>query len=155
MNYLNQLTKTLDGYYAKAPVLPKKWTDLIVKYAPILVLIGAVLGLIFGVLGLLATLSFLGLAATVAPLGGVAYGMQYMVSAVVSALVLLVTGVLYLMAYPALKARKIKGWNLIFYALLLSVLSSIVSLSVFGIVESIIGALIGYYFLYQVKSYYK
>ena len=87
MNYLNQLTKTLDGYYAKAPVLPKKWTDLIVKYAPILVLIGGVLGLIFGLLGLLATLSFLGLAAAVAPLGayGAAYGLQYMVSAVIAA----------------------------------------------------------------------
>ncbi len=154
---LKPLLKVLDENYAKAPALPKQWTDLIVNFAPWLALLGGVLGLIFGVMGLLASLSLLGLVASVAPLGvyGAAYGPQYIFAVVVGALVLLATGLLSLLAYPSLKARKEKGWNLMFYVLVLGIVSSIVSLNVFSIVMSLVVALIEYYVLYQVKSYYK
>jgi hypothetical protein len=157
MKQLKPLFKVLDENYAKAPALPKKWTDLIVNYAPWLALLVGVLGLIFGVMGLLASLSLFGLVAAVAPMGvyGATYGPQYIVAVVVGALVLLLTGVLSLMAYPSLKARKEKGWNLMFYVLVLGIVSSIVSLNVFSIVMSLVVALIEYYVLYQVKSYYK
>lgn len=157
MNYLNQLTKTLDKNYAKTPVLPKKWTDLLVKFAPILVLIGGVVALVFGVLGLVASLSLFGLATSVAPLGayGATYGAQYMLAAVVGAVILLATGGLFLLAYPSLKARKVKGWNLLLYTVMLGVVGSIFTLNIFSIVVSVIVALIEYYFLYQIKSYYK
>jgi hypothetical protein len=157
MKQLKPLLKVLDENYAKAPALPKKWTDLIVNYAPWLALLAGVLGLIFGVMGLLASLSLFGLVAAVAPMGvyGATYGPQYIVAVVVGALVLLLTGVLSLMAYPSLKARKEKGWNLMFYVLVLGIVSSIVSLNVFSIVMSLVVALIEYYVLYQVKSYYK
>jgi hypothetical protein len=157
MKQLNPLLKVLDENYAKAPALPKKWTDLIVNFAPWLALLAGVLGLIFGVMGLLASLSLFGLVAAVAPMGvyGATYGPQYIVAVVVGALVLLLTGVLSLMAYPSLKARKEKGWNLMFYVLVLGIVSSIVSLNVFSIVMSLVVALIEYYVLYQVKSYYK
>jgi hypothetical protein len=154
---LKPLFKVLDESYAKAPALPKKWTDLIVNYAPWLALLGGVLGLIFGIMGLLASLSLFGLVAAVAPLGvyGATYGPQYIFAVVVGALILLVTGVLSLLAYPSLKARKEKGWNLMFYVLVLGIVSSIASLNVFSIVMSLVVALIEYYILYQVKSYYK
>jgi hypothetical protein len=157
MKQLQPLLKTLDENYAKAPALPKKWTDLIVNFAPWLALLGGVLGLIFGVMGLLASLSLFGLLASVAPLGvyGATYGPQYIFAVVVGALVLLATGVLSLLAYPALKARKEKGWNLMFYVLVLGIVSSIASLNVFSIVMSLVVALIEYYILYQVKAYYK
>lgn len=152
------LLKTLDENYAKLPALPKGATDFLVGIAPWAALIVGVLGLILGVLGLLAAVSASAVVATL-PVAvgayGAGYGAKYMFMAVVGAVVLIVMCVLYLLAYPSLKARKVKGWNLMFYVLLLSVLSSVVSLNVFGIVESLIGALIGYYFLYQVKSYYK
>jgi len=154
---LKPLLKTLDENYAKTPALPKKWKDLIVNYAPWLVLLGGILGLIFGALGLLASLSLFGLATTVAPLGvyGTAYGAPYIFSAIAGALILLVLGVLSLLAYSPLKAKKEKGWNLMFYVLLLGIVSSIVTLNVFSIVMSLVIALVEYYFLYQVKSYYK
>ena len=157
MKQLKPLLKVLDETYAKAPALPKKWTDLIVNFAPWLALLGGVLGLIFGAMGLLASLSLFGLVAAAAPLGvyGATYGPQYIFAVVVGAVILLVTGVLSLMAYPSLKARKEKGWNLMFYVLVLGVVSSIVSLNVFSIVMSLVVALIEYYILYQVKSYYK
>lgn len=157
MKQLEPLLKTLDDAYAKVPALPKKWTDLIVTYAPWLALLTGVLGLIFGVLGLLASLSLFGLMAAVAPLGayGATYGPQYVIAVVVGALVLLVTGVLSLMAYSSLKARKEKGWNLMFYVVVLGIISSIATLNVFSIVMSLVVAAIEYYVLYQVKSYYK
>ncbi|HUD09237.1 MAG TPA: hypothetical protein VMR77_00305 [Patescibacteria group bacterium] len=157
MKQLSPLLKVLDENYAKAPALPKKWTDLIVTFAPWLALLGGVLGLLFGVMGLLASLSLFGLVAAVAPLGvyGATYGPQYIIAVVVGALVLLATGVLSLMAYPSLKARKEKGWNLMFFVLVLGIVSSIASLNVFSIVMSLVVALIEYYVLYQVKAYYK
>jgi hypothetical protein len=154
---LKPLLKVLDENYAKAPALPKKWTDIIVNFAPWLALLSGVLGLIFGAMGLIASLSLFGLMASVAPLGvyGVTYGPQYIIAVVVGALVLLATGVLSLMAYSSLKTRKEKGWNLIFYVLVLGIVSSIATLNVFSIVMSVVVALIEYYFLYQVKAYYK
>ena len=156
MKQLSPLLKVLDENYAKAPALPKKWTDLIVTFAPWLALLGGVLGLLFGVMGLLASLSLFGLVAAVAPLGvyGATYGPQYIIAVVVGALVLLATGVLSLMAYPSLKARKEKGWNLMFFVLVLGIVSSIASLNVFSIVMSLVVALIEYYVLYQVKAYF-
>ena len=73
----------------------------------------------------------------------------------IAAAFLLVGGIMELVAISPLKARKEKGWNLLFYALILNALSSIIRFNVSDIVSAIIGFLIGYYFLYQVKSYYK
>ena len=152
MNYVHQLTKTLDGYYAKAPVLPTNIKDLLVSFAPWLTLIAGVLAILSGI----SLFGLLGLATSVMPYAAVAAGFGgFAIPAIVSLLVVLVTGVIYLLAFAPLKAKKVKGWNLLLYAMLLYVLSSVVRLSVFGIVEAIIGFLIGYYFLYQVKSYYK
>lgn len=157
MKQLQPLLKILDENYAKAPALPKQWTDLIVNFAPWLALLGGVLGLLFGVLGLLASLSLFGLVAAVAPLGvyGATYGPQYIFAAVVGALILLVTGVLSLLAYPSLKARKERGWNLLFYILVLGIVSSIATLNIFSVVMALIFGAIEYYFLYQIKAYYK
>jgi hypothetical protein len=157
MKQLQPLLKVLDENYKKAPALPKQWTDLIVNFAPWLALLGGILGLLFGVMGILASLSLFGLIAAVAPLGvyGATYGPQYIFAAVVAAVILLLTGVLSLLAYPALKARKEKGWNLLFYILLLGIVSTIASLNVFSIVVGLVFAAIEYYFLYQIKAYYK
>jgi hypothetical protein len=154
---LKPLLKVLDENFAKTPALPKKWTDLIVNFAPWLALVSGVLGLIFGVMGLIASLSLFGLMASVTPLGvyGATYGPQYIIAVVVGALVLLVTGVLSLMAFSPLKARKEKGWSLMFYVVVLGIISSIATLNVFSIVISLVVAAIEYYVLYQVKAYYK
>jgi hypothetical protein len=145
---LKPLVKTLDESYAKVPALPKQWKDLLVNFAPWLSLIGGVI-LVFGAISLLGLGSFLSPFAMYAGAGGFA------VVWLVAAAFLLVGGVLELLAFSPLKARKEKGWNLMFYALLLNALSNIVRLNVSEIVWAIIGFLIGYYFLYQVKSYYK
>ena len=148
MNYLNQLSKTLDENYEKLPKLPKGVNDFIVTIAPWF-------ALIFGVLGLISGIAAFGILGAVSPFAMMAGAGGYAYAAPLMALVLIVQSVIELLAFPSLRARKVKGWNLMFYSLLLSVVSSILTLSVFSIIGAIIGALIGYYFLYNVKSYYK
>ena len=148
MNYLNQLTKTLDENYEKLPRLPKGANDFIVSIAPWL-------ALIFGVLGLISGVAAFGILGAVSPFAMMAGAGGYAFTAPLMAVILIVQSALELWAFPSLKARRVKGWNLIFYSILLSVVSSIFTLSVFSILGAIIGGLIGYYFLYNVKSYYK
>ncbi len=75
----------------------------------------------------------------------------------ISLILLVVNGVIFLMAYPGLKEKKIAGWNLMFLGALInavygvfSVLNDKGGMSTF--IGSIIGTLVGLYFLYQVKD---
>lgn len=142
------LTKFLDVYYAKLPALPKGATEFIVSIAPWL-------ALVFGVLAILSGIAAFGFLSVLSPFAAVAGATQYAFTGLLAALVLVVQGAVELLAFPSLKSRKVRGWNLMFLSLLLMVVSSVFYLSVFGVVQSLIGLLIGYYFLYQVKSYYK
>lgn len=148
MNYLHQLAKTLDQNYAKLPSLPKGVNEFLVSVTPWL-------ALIFGVLAVVSGLGAFGLLTALSPFAVVAGAGQYAFTGLFAALVLLAQGVVEILAFPSLKARKVRGWNLMFYSLLLGVVSSVVTLSVGSVVGAVIGFLIGYYFLYQIKSYYK
>ncbi|MBI3984954.1 MAG: hypothetical protein HY344_03365 [Candidatus Levybacteria bacterium] len=143
-----QWTKALDDSYAKLPALPKGATDFIVNIAPWL-------SLIFGVLSILVGVSAFGFLAVLSPFAAVSGAGAYAITGLLSSVVLLVEGVIMVVAFPSLKNRAVKGWNLLFWSLVLSVVSSVLSLNVYGVVQSVVGALIGYYFLYQMKSYYK
>jgi len=59
---------------------------------------------------------------------------------------------LMLVAFPKLKEHKMDGWKLLFLSQVVGVISSVVSGAILG---AVIGGLIGFYFLYQIKSYYK
>lgn len=143
-----QWTKMLDENFAKLPSLPKGVTDFIVSINPWL-------SLVFGILSVLAGIAGFGLLTALSPVAAVAGAGGYAVAGIVASVILLAEGVLMLLAFGPLKRKDVKGWNLMFWVLVLSVLSSVVSLRVFGIVQALIGALIGYYFLYQVKPHYK
>ncbi len=143
-----QWTKALDDSYAKLPALPKGATDFIVNIAPWL-------SLVFGVLSILVGVSAFGFLAVLSPFAAVAGAGAYAITGLLSSIVLLVEGVIMIVAFPSLKNRAQRGWNLLFWSLVLSVVSSVLTLNVFGVVQSVVGALIGYYFLYQMKSYYK
>ena len=148
MKYLNDLRKFLDKYYVKIPSLPKGLKDFIVAAAPWLALIFGVIAIITGI-GAFGALSF------ISPFAAYAGVRGYALAAILSAVVLLLQGLIELIAFPSLKTKKVKGWNLMYYSLLLSVLSSLIVLSVYSVLNALIGALIGYYILYQIRTYYK
>lgn len=146
---LGGLEKTLNEYFGKkAPQLPGNVKDIIVALAPWFTLIGLIitLPLVLVALGLgaiVGPLSFLA-----GPQAGVAFGVNYTVSMVILAVAL----VLQAMAVPGLFARSVKGWRFAYWSTLVSLLSNLVSFNIGG---AILGAVISFYFLFQVRDRYK
>lgn len=71
--------------------------------------------------------------------------------------ILVATGVIFLMAYPGLKAKKRSGWSLMFLATLLNAVYGVFSAlndrgGIGSLVGSLIGTAIGLYFLFQVRD---
>lgn len=138
-NKATDLIAALEKFYKQVPNLPDSIREVLVKIAPWL-------ALIFGILGVIAGLGALGFS-PVALLGGVDASMIVLLTGVVS----IVASILMLMAYPKLVKKQYKGWELLFWSEVVSVVSAVVTLSI----GSVLGILIGFYLLFQIKSYYK
>ncbi len=142
---LSNLEDTLNEYFVKkAPFqLPIGVKEFIVTFGPWFTLVMLVLALP-------VILAAIGLGAFLAPfavLGG-ANAAAFTVGTVFS----LVALVLQAMALPGLFKRKKSGWTLLFYSSLVSVAGALVALNLVG---AVLNALIGWYFIFQVRSMYK
>lgn len=143
-NILKEWEEKLNVYFGeRAPKLPESVAKFIVKATPYLMIIG----LIFS---LPAILLSLGLGAFLTPLSflNMRYAFHFSFWTVFSLAVL----VLRVMAIPGLFKRSKSAWNLMFYASLITALSSLLSLSLGSL---IIGSAISWYFLFQIRKYYK
>ncbi len=142
---LTSLEDMLNEYFGKkAPALPDNVKESIVKFAPWLTLIVLIISLP-------AVLVLFGIGAVFMPfayMGGVHMGTTYTLSLIILAVSL----VLEALAIGPLMKRSKKGWNLVFYSTLISLVSSLVA---FQIVNLIVGALVSFYILFQIRSYYK
>ena len=150
---MNALVEPLEKLYAQAPALPVAWRETLVKITPWLALIFGVLALASGLLGVLGA----GALTAVAPLAGTNGGILA-IWVWVAVAVLFVQGVLLLLAYPSLKKKALKGWNLLFIIELVWLVSRVIdilSFNLIGIISALIGTAIGLYILFQIKSYYK
>jgi len=141
------LEAILEEYLVKkAPfALPKEVKEFIVKISPYA-------AIILAVLALPAILAAIGISTFLAPfaiMGAYNWGFNAIISLAVSAIVI----VMEIMAIPGLFKRTKGGWRMLFYASIVSLIGSILSIS--GIIGGIIGAIIGWYFLFQVKDMYK
>lgn len=135
-----KIIKNLEDFFAKAPHLPAKWREVIVRVVPWL-------ALVFGILGVLAGISALGLS-PVATLGGVRNGAQLLIVGIAG----IVSSALTLVAFPKLRARVYQGWRLLALAEVVNIAASVLALDFIG---AILSFLIGFYFLFEIKSYYK
>lgn len=142
---LDQWVTMSEEWFKKFPPLPENVKDILVKIAPWL-------ALVFGVLGVLTSLAATGLMAALSPVMVLGGGVGAATGGVVGAILALVSSVLMVMAFTGLKNRKIAGWKYSFYSQLVSVVASVVALNLVG---AVIGGVIGFYLLFQVKSYYK
>lgn len=125
----------------KAPFqMADEWKEIIVKYGPYISLILVPLSLLsIGIGTILSIFSLL----TVNFLG------------TLSLVLTIIAMVLNLVALPGLFARTRSGWTLVYYGFLLNTLSSIITLSVSGILGAAIGFLIGGFVLFQIRNKYK
>jgi hypothetical protein len=132
--------------FAKAPHLPQNIREGITNIAPWL-------ALIFGILGLLAisSLGGFGLLLSLSFLGG-----SYSFMLFVAILFGLIASVLDLLAYKPLTKRMKKGWNYLFYGNVLSAAGAILQIiSGYSVIGNIIGAVIGFWLLFEVREMYK
>jgi hypothetical protein len=140
--HLTKLDKSLESYFVgKAPTLSDSAKETLVKIAPWF-------ALIFGILGGLGVLSAMGLGLVATPfmaLGGDRTLLFWFGLLLAAAQI-----VLELMAVKPLFARAYRGWELMFYSSLLSVVTSLAELSIFGLIMTAVS----FYFLYQVKEKY-
>jgi len=144
---MNDWLKKLDQIFTdlflkKAPGLPEKAKEGIVKVTPWL-------ALVFGVMAIPGILAVLGFGAVAAPfwaLKGVR-SLGYLVALAIG----IVQIVTELVAVPHLFKKAKRGWNLLYWGTLLSVVSALLHFSGFGIVF----AGLTLYLLYQIKAFYK
>lgn len=138
------IISSVEDLFKKLPNLPKNITDVIVTITPWI-------ALIFGILGVLGGIAGLGILTAFSPvlvLGGSASSAGM---GIISVILGLASSVLLLMAFPGTKTRKLKGWNWLFWSEAVNTVAAAIAFSVGGIVF----ALIGFYIIFQIKSYYK
>ncbi len=141
-SYFNKLEDTLELYLVdKAPGLPTGVKEFIVAVAPWFTIVGMIVAIP-------SLLIVLGLGKSLVPLVRV-IAPGYAVWHIVFGLVSLVFRV---MAIPGLFARSKRGWKFVYYSALVGLVSSLVSFNLFS---GLISVVIGLYFLFQIKSYYK
>ena len=131
-------------WYAKLPNLPKGGRDALVSIMPWVAIIGGVVGVVLAIAGLGILTAFAPLALMVDGGAGIGGGM-------VHAVILLAASVLLIMAYPGVKSHKEKGWRLLFWSEAVYLISAVISFNL----GSVLGSLIGFYIVYQIRSYYK
>lgn len=141
--------KTLESEIEKVvlgksiPALPDNVKEIIVKLSPWFALISMIILLPV----ILAALGISAIALPFSYLGGLNMGFGYTIGLIFSFGMI----ALELMAIPGLFKRELRAWRLIFYSTLLSLLQQLLRFDVLGLV---IGAVISFYFLFQVKSKY-
>ncbi len=147
LGFVGKVETWLDEYMiTKAPFqIPITGKEVLAKIAPYLIII-------FSVLALPALLALLGVTAMFAPAGAVTGGMSWGFFGIVSVATSVIALVLDVMAIPGLFKRTHASWRLLFYATLVSLVGGILSMNPVG---AIIGAIIGWYILFQVKELYK
>lgn len=146
------LVKSFEGVFKGLPHLPKGVVDFLVSIAPWLVGLGGVMSLFSGISSLFLTGRRSELWMYMDRYAGV--NSTYFTVVAVFALVV---GALYLMAFKPLKDMKITGWMYLFWGNILGIAQGLAGI-VFGfggIIGTVIGAAIGFYFLFEVKPRYK
>lgn len=130
----------------KAPTLPKDIKEMLVALTPWVTLIGVVITalgflVLFGITAIFSPFAYL--SQTSVGLTGLATIWLIILS--------LPSLVLEAMAVPGLIKKSRKGWNLLFYSLLLTAVYDIVTFSPIGLVRT--GVFL--YILFQIREYYK
>lgn len=158
-------TKLNEVFGEKAPKLPEGGKKFLVDIAPWVTIVGAVLS-VFGAWGLwnaARTVNHLAewsneLSRTFGD-GTTVSTSKLTVFVWLGVALMLVNAVLYFMAFNPLKAHLKKGWDLLFYVMLLNIAYSVVSLFIDGqglgsFVMSMFFTAIGVWLLFQVRPAY-
>lgn len=163
---LSGIETKIDKVVKDAPFqLPEKSRKAIVEYMPVISLIIGLLSLwaAYGLWNLARVADrFVDLGNNLSRLyGGATEPVSHLTVVVwVGIALLAVEGVIYLLAYPGLKAKSKTGWNYLFYGAIINLVHGIIMLfdsyngGVGRLISTLISSAIGLYFLFQIRAYY-
>lgn len=144
---LTSLEGTLNEYFGKkAPAMPDGIKDFLVTIAPYL----SILGILFAIPALIAWVGLIGFGGALIP--AATMGAISLPPIILSLVLAIPPLVLQIMAIPGLFSRSEKAWRFLFWAQLITIISQAVQLNLLGL---IVGTVIGFYVLFQVKDRYK
>lgn len=165
MEKIRTIENKLADLFKDLPALPKNAKKTIVEYWPYVVLV-------IGILQLAAAWSLwrffdrandlvTGVNSFISAYTNTVVGFSAFDKAVIylGIAILVVQAMLLIMAFSPLKARQRKGWDLLFLVALSQVVYAVVSTFIDGrgfgsLVFGLIGAAIGFYFLFQIREFY-
>lgn len=165
MNSIKQIENSLSDIFKGLPPLPSSTKETLAKIWPWLALIGGIIQLL-AAWGLYQLTNYVNrindLANSLsAYYTGQAAGLSSTDKMVIylSIAVLVVDAVLLLMAYPHLKTRSRRGWDLLFLASLINLVYAVLQIFTYNrgfgsFIGSLIGSAIGFYLLFQVREKY-
>ncbi len=155
MQYIDSVSSTVAKWMKDVPHLPKGLTKWLAENSWWLTIISVVFSVV-GAFGILAAMT--AGSALLVVVGAPALGGMFFVSSVISLIGVGVSVVAEIMAITPLKAMKKRGWDLMFFVLLVSVavgiLGSLLTANVGGILFGLVGAAIGAYVLLELKYYF-
>jgi len=170
MESIHKLENTIDGWLKPLPHLPTNWRVWISKNVWWIVLVGAILSIVGTLMLVGAIITAMAAVNTVTSVYGLygisvasAYTGWWYAATVASVIFFAITIIINLMAISPLKAQSKKGWDLLFIVFLIGIVSTIVSavlnISSYSVIANIlgsaIGVVIGAYFLFEIRSYFK
>lgn len=166
---MQQIEQTLDGLFGKkAPFqLPENARQILVKVLPWLALIGGVL-IIFSAWNIYQGLTVLNnLSGWANGLGATLGAGMYQPTGIspllwLSLIILIVEGVLYFVAFPALQTFQKRGWDILLWVALVNAVQAIVQTIAYsgyyfdigGLFWALLSTAIGLYLLFQIRPYY-
>jgi len=142
---LSKLDGFLEDYLVKkTPAIPKQIKELIVDYGPYLIIVS----LLFAIPSILALFGLSTLSSSFRSFGRLGYGFNLTFSTIVWLISLVIEAV----ALPGLLKKKASAWKLMYYVTLVNAVYSLLTVNIVGF---LIGTILSFYILFQIKSYYK
>lgn len=142
-NYTKYIETHLEKWFLPLPSLSKNARESIVTVIPWI-------SLILGILGLYATIKYSFLV-FYSPLLLPVFAFWGITNIILNGLLGLISYLFLVLAFSGTKKRLYQGWKFIFWSILISIISSLLSFSLIGILIEVIIL----YLVFQVKSYYK
>ncbi len=157
LNMAHGFEKTLEIFFTQFPHIPEGGRKVIADILPWVALVFGMLGIIGALLG--------GVLSAFATLFASVYALLGFLTVIIS----LAVAVLEILAFQPLKEKMKKGWNYLYYGLLLSALSTIISVAgsltslggtlymggvMAGLIGGVLGFIIGGWILFEVRSYF-
>lgn len=158
MGHAEGFEAKLEPFFAKFPHIPEGGRKVLVDIAPWL-------AIIFGILGI-STLIGTGALMTIFAIPTLLTGGVWVITGFITAIIGLITVIFQIMAFDPLEKHLKKGWNYLFYGVLLGALSTIISVvgglatmytasAVSSLVGGALAFLVGGWLLFEIRSHYK